>query len=159
MLKRNLARIAGIIILVCLSYGIGLLHGRSGLNLVVESARVASDMSGSWQRSPSGSVTAVIRHFKHHAWYVLVGAYANPRPIVEPILGSRIARNIRGLGDERDWVLYTVLDNGTVLPAVDIHPPQYGKGTMFSRDVVVVKNSAVGPEIYQRIEIAPGMAQ
>ena len=148
-------RIAGFVILVVVSYGVGFFRGSDHLTQVLEAAHVASDMSGSWDRSETGSVHVLIRHYEHHAWYVLVGSYADPTDTVRPILGARVARQIRGHGDERDWVLYTVLDNGTVLPAVDVWMKPYEKGIVLGQQsVVVIKN--VGDRGYVRLQVVPG---
>ena len=69
-----------------------------------------------------------------------------------------MARQISGHGDERDWVLYTVLDNGTVLPAVDIRMKPYEKSHVLTpHSVVVVKNEETTHPAYKLLEIVPGV--
>ena len=135
-------RIVALIILVVVSYGIGFFRGRERLGLVLEAAHVAADMSGSWERRTDGTVHVLIRHYEGHIWYVLVGAYADPRNTVQTQLGAGVARQIPGHGDERDWVLYTVLADGTVLPAVDVSMKSDEQGSILRpHGVVVVKNT------------------
>src|SRR5215468_6487818 len=120
MSRQTATRVVALIVVVIVSYGIGFYRGRNRLELVLEAAHVASDMSGSWERSDDGVVHVLVPHYEHHAWYVLVGAYVDPKKTVQAQLGAQVARQIDGHGDERGWVLYTVLDDGTVVPAVDI---------------------------------------
>ena len=147
-------RVVALVVLVIVSYGIGFCRGSNRVGLVLEAARVASDMSGSWQRSDDGAVHALVQHYEHHAWYVLVGPYADPSKTVQARLGAQVAWQIRGHGDERDWVLFTVLDDGTVLPAVDIWMKPYEQGIILgTHDVVVIKNAG-GPG-YVLLEVVP----
>jgi hypothetical protein len=147
-------RVVALASLAVVSYGVGFFRGNDRLALVMEAAHVASDMSGSWERNDTGAVHVLVPHYAHHAWYVLVGSYVDPRNAVQARLGSQVARQIRGHGDERDWVLYTVLDDGTVLPAVDIWMESFERGIILgSHDVVVVKNTTGSG--HERLEVVP----
>jgi hypothetical protein len=160
MSKMMDTRVAALVSLVVVAYGVGLFRGSNRLALVLQAANVASDMSGTWERSDTWSVHVLIRRYEHHAWYVLVGSYADPRDTVQPLLGARVAKQIRGHGDERGWVLYTVLDNGRVLPAVDVRVKSYEKNHVLApHDVVVVKNVNTDAGTYELLEVIPGQSR
>jgi beta-lactamase class A len=152
-------KVAAVVVLVVAAYAAGFLQGCFRVARVLEAANVASDMSGTWERSETGSVSVLIRHYPHHAWYVLFGAYTDPTDTVRPILGARVARQIGSHGDERDWVLYTVLDNGTVLPPVDVKIKPYGDSHILAPHNIVVVKNPTSDDLHVRLELIPGQSR
>ncbi len=119
---------------------------------------VAAFMSGTWDRKADGSVSVLIPDYPDDQYYILFGAYVDPKEEVTKVLGKRIARKIKGHGDEKGYVLYVVRRNRSVYSA-DVYVPSFGKGSILSsRLVVIVKNSSDQPSGYKRLTLINGMA-
>ncbi len=106
-----------------------------------EAARIATYISSTWQRDDEGQVKVLIPHYPKHEWYILFGAYTDPKKEISKEIDPSIANKISSHGDDRDWMLYVVFTDNSIHSA-DINMKSYGKTHILDPyQVVIVKNS------------------